>query len=118
MRIRSWECKKGKSTGEGQSVEGLAQTYTVVRGFVFFTDLSGCHWLLVLLAEQLDRLRIVPKVLLTPYENYWYPPAEMVDFTDPLDEGNCISLGHFGVRSKIPSPLRFRESQGDRWHSI
>jgi len=98
----------------------LTKKYTVEVDIYFRTDLSGCNWLLVLPAEQLDRLRIMPKVLLTPHKDHWYPAAKVVDFTDPLNEGNCINIVHFvwGIRRLIPSPLHFRGSRGDRWHNI
>jgi len=46
--------------------------------------LSGCHWLLVLPAEQVDGRRIVTEILFAPYKDHWYPSAEVIDFTDPL----------------------------------
>jgi hypothetical protein len=32
----------------------------------------------------------MPKILLTPYEDDWYPPAKMVDLADPLHEGSAM----------------------------
>jgi hypothetical protein len=55
------------------------------------TDLSGCHWLLVLPAEQVDGRRIVTEILFAPYKDHWYPSAEVIDFTDPLHDERCIN---------------------------
>jgi hypothetical protein len=66
------------------------------------TYLSGCHWLLVLPAEQFDRLWVVSKIFFTSYKDYWYPTAKVIDFTDPLRNGshiNTVDPGNITLRT-------------------
>jgi hypothetical protein len=96
-----------------RSISRRDNIYIIVMNVcVVRTDLSGCHWLLVLLAEQLDRRHIVPEVLLTPYEDHWYPPAEMIQFTDPLHEGNCINIVHLGQATLHTFSVTFSKESG------
>ena len=76
------------------------------------TDLSGCHWLLVLSAEEVDRRYIMPKVLLTPNKDHRYPPAEMIDLTDPLHEGYYMDAMHCGNTTGHTFSVTFSNESG------
>lgn len=76
------------------------------------TDLSGCHWLLVLPAEEVDRRHIMPKVLFTPNKDHRYPPAEMIDLTDPLHEGCYMNVMDFGNTTGHTFSVTFSNESG------